>query len=102
MADLKDLGALIREAVALGGGDLCASGHDWQSEGGRPCPNADTDEHCISASQPVFRCARCGEWDYGEPGGPGAAACARPCSTRYCDTVDYMLDETREATHGNR
>jgi hypothetical protein len=70
---------LIAEAVALGGDNLCAAGHDWQFEGGRYCERCDG-----GASQPVFRCARCGEWDYGEPGGPGHAHCARsvPCCER--------------------
>lgn len=70
---------LIAEAVALGGGNLCASGHDWMTEGGRAC----TRDEC-TASQAVYRCARCGEYDYGYPGGPGHADCSghEPCSTR--------------------
>ncbi len=65
---------LTAEAAALAGGNLCASGHDWEPEGGRPCPRGNE-----RVSQTVYRCARCGEYDYGEPGGPGAADCARPC-----------------------
>lgn len=62
---------LVAEAVVLGGGDLCAAGHNWQSVGGRYC------ERCEGrGSQTVYRCARCGEWDYGEPGGPAHAECS--------------------------
>lgn len=74
------LAHLIAEAAALGGEFLCAAGHDWQFEGGRACGRCDG-----LASQPVFRCARCGEWDYGELGGPGHAHCnstALPCCER--------------------
>ena len=62
---------LLAEAVALGGGDLCAAGHDWRHEGGRACPHKET----VWGSQPVYRCARCGEYDYGEPDGPGHDDC---------------------------
>lgn len=79
---MVNLQHLIAEAVALGGADLCAAGHDWQSEGGRSCPRGGT-----TASQAVYRCARCGVYDYGEPGGPGAADCAKPC-TLDCESVD--------------
>lgn len=51
--------------------DTCSQGHDWQSDAGRQCPRA---EDC-GASQAVYKCARCGEYDYGEPGGPGHADC---------------------------
>jgi len=69
---------LIAEAVALGGGNLCASGHDWESYGGRPCPR---NEHAMQ-SQTVYRCRRCGAYDYGEPGGIGYRECITegPCS----------------------
>ncbi len=57
--------------------DLCArDGHDWQTDGGRACPR---EEDC-GRSQHVYRCARCGAWDYGEPGGPGHDDCASYCS----------------------
>lgn len=64
---------LVAEAVALGGGNLCASGHDWKAVGGRSC-------FCTSTTgdgMPVYRCARCGEYDYGLPGGPGYEHCQR-------------------------
>lgn len=86
----------IAEAAALGAGDLCAAGHQWESEGGRPCPHSDSRERCVSASQPVFRCVVCNRYDYGELGGPGAEACARPCSTRWCDTLAGMEEAWEE------
>lgn len=72
---------ILAEAVALGGGNLCAAGHDWQSIGGRYCERCDG-----RASQPVFQCARCGQYDYGEPGGPGYAHCDPdvPCRASTC------------------
>ena len=80
---------LIAEAAALGGGDLCASGHDWQSDGGRRCPRGS--EH---ASQAVYRCRRCGVYDYGEPGGPGASDCEQPC-TLSCAMAESDDDTVR-------
>lgn len=62
---------LIAEAVALGGGNLCAAGHDWATDGGRMCPRGEN----MWCSQAVYRCARCGEYDYGDKGGPGYADC---------------------------
>lgn len=43
-------------------------GHRWsgEGEGGRGCPCGGEDH-----SQGVYRCVRCGAYDYGEPGGPG-------------------------------
>ena len=67
-----ELRALIAEAALLGGDNLCAAGHAWESDGGRACALGDG-----NCSQAVYRCTRCGEWDYGEPGGPGAEDCAR-------------------------
>jgi len=67
------LSHLVAEAAALAGGNLCAAGHDWKAEGSRSC-------YCTSTTgdgMPVFRCARCGEYDYGEPGGPGDEHCTR-------------------------
>lgn len=48
---------LVTEAVRLAGGDLCAAGHSWESDGARPCMRCE-------GSIPVFRCRLCGEWDY--------------------------------------
>lgn len=61
------LAHLVAEAVALGGGNLCASGHDWGTDGGRPCE--------CGGSQVVYRCKRCGDYDYGDKGGPAYADC---------------------------
>lgn len=69
---MSALQRLVAEAVALGGGNLCASGHDWTPEGGRPCSSG------CGESQAVYRCARCGEYDYGYAGGPGRDDC-REC-----------------------
>lgn len=73
------LNNLIAEARALANDNPCTTvGHAWKSEGGRRCPHAgddDSDDGC-GASQAVYVCARCGQYDYGESGGPGAADCA--------------------------
>lgn len=69
---------LLAEAAELGGGNLCASGCDWRSVGGRACPRNLNEENC---SQAVFQCSRCGTYDYGEPGGPGEESCF-PCPHR--------------------
>lgn len=62
---------LITEARALAGENLCYTGHLWTGEGtgGRACPRGG------NGSQPVYICQRCGEYDYGYPGGPGYDAC---------------------------
>lgn len=72
---------LLAEAAALAGVDLCAGGHAWSFVGGRPCPHRGTDANCFG-SQSVYQCARCGDWDYGEPGGPGDEDCRPRCSLR--------------------
>ena len=71
------LAALIAEARSLANDHPCATaGHAWQTEGGRRCPHADGDlDDGCGASQAVYRCARCGTYDYGEAGGPGASDC---------------------------
>lgn len=68
---LQELNLLIAEAENLAGGKTCAAGHDWETDGGRRCPH-DADQ----CSQAVYRCRRCGAYDYGETGGPGAEDCA--------------------------
>ncbi len=70
------LNRLIAEASVLAGGQhQCAElGHDWQPEGGRPCPRS-SDEYQGNCSQTVYVCASCGEIDYGEPGGPAHREC---------------------------
>lgn len=71
---MSDLDHLIAEARGLALDHPCTRGHLWESEGGRHCPR-DLD----GCSQAVYRCARCGVYDYGEPGGPGHADC-KPCT----------------------
>lgn len=78
----KALQFAIAEAVNLAGGNLCVAGHDWETDGGRRCPH-DADE----CSQAVYRCTRCGTYDYGDPGGPGhddcrGGACSREATER--------------------
>lgn len=66
---------LITEAVALGGMNLCAVGHQWESSAGRGCPYS---HECLN-SQSVYECSRCGAVDYGEVGGPGHRDCVKYC-----------------------
>lgn len=72
---MDDLTHLIALARKLGGDDVCAAGHNWQSNGGRSCPKGR-----YTCSQAVYVCARCGDTDYGEKGGPGHADCQKGCS----------------------
>ena len=73
--------APVRDFLFVG----CEAGHDWQSIGGRACPYADENlaAFCTRSqahrTQTVYRCGRCGEWDYGERGGPGHADCVLHC-----------------------
>lgn len=79
---------LIAQAAALAGGDLCTAEHAWEAEGGRPCPRRPDNAAC---SQTVYRCRRCGEYDYGERGGPAYEDCygeERGCDWA-CDEVAY-------------
>lgn len=62
----------------------CQDGHDWVAKGGRHCDMAERGYRCSREgcpSQPVFECSRCGEIDYGEPGGPGYEHC-QDCARR--------------------
>lgn len=63
-------------------------GHDWASVGGRQCPR-NPDAAC---SQTVYRCRRCTDYDYGEPGGPAHRECFAegPCS-RSCEPLPEIL-----------
>lgn len=72
---------LIAHARALANDGPCVEGHAWSCEGqgGRSCPHEGTERACAYASQAVYVCTRCGEMDYGDAGGPGAADCARGC-----------------------
>ena len=70
----KTLRQLVTEAQALAGSHPCVIfGHVWEFQGGRAC------DYCENGSQSVFQCARCGDWDYGEPGGPGYEECKKEC-----------------------
>lgn len=66
---------LIREAGMFGSAACDAGKHTWVSAGGRRCPKDLTDD----CSQGVYRCTSCGDYDYGEVGGPGATDCATSC-----------------------
>jgi len=62
---------LSRKVAALAADFACrAIGHDWILDGGRACPKSH--EGC---SQTVYRCRRCGEYDYGYEGGPAHKDC---------------------------
>lgn len=74
---------LIAEAVALAGGNLCASGHEWESEGGRGCPKYEN----AGCSQTVYVCTRCGEYDYGDKGGPSHHECFAKCHRDFTDEI---------------
>lgn len=77
------LAHLIAEAVTLGGGNLCAAGHDWLSDGGRGCPKYDASD----CSQTVYVCKRCGAYDYGEKGGPAHRECFMDCSRDFAEEI---------------
>jgi hypothetical protein len=59
----------------------CSQGHDWQSVGGRPCSGVSGATGC-QGSQPVYQCARCGNYDYGHPHGPGFEDCVANCGAK--------------------
>lgn len=73
---MSTLRQLASQAAALAGDDTCALGHDWETDGGRACPYDYTDEiHGDCTGQAVYVCARCGDTDYGDPGGPAFNEC---------------------------
>lgn len=74
---------LIAEAAALGGGNLCAAGHDWESEGGRTCPKYEA----ADCSQTVYVCRRCGAHDYGDKGGPAHRECYSECGRDFAEEI---------------
>ncbi len=70
---------LVADARALANDHPCKSvGHSWETDGGRSCPSFDW----VNCSQPVYRCTRCGEHDYGDSGGPGHRHCTTECPHR--------------------
>jgi len=69
---------LVEQARVLAGDESvsCAIvGHVWKSNGGRSCPKG-----LYDCSQTVYECARCGDTDYGERGGPAHLECFTHCS----------------------
>lgn len=50
--------------------------HQWTTEGGRSCPK-EVYGHC---TQVVYVCSVCGEYDYGDKGGPAWNDCFVRCS----------------------
>ena len=53
----------------------CKQGrHSWKPEGGRSCPKG-----VVNCSQTVYVCEDCGEFDYGEDGGPAWEECFGEC-----------------------
>lgn len=70
---------LIQQASTELGSTDCEDGrHQWVSNGGRACPHNLTD----NCSQAAYECSVCGEFDYGEDGGPGEADCEKYCQHR--------------------
>lgn len=66
----------IRDASTQLGSEACEAGnHRWISDGGRCCPKNLTNQ----CGQAVYRCAVCGDYDYGDPGGPGHKDCLSHC-----------------------
>jgi hypothetical protein len=69
---------LVEQARVLAGDESVSCsvvGHAWQSNGGRACPKG-----CYGCSQTVYECARCGDTDYGERGGPAHTECFTHCT----------------------
>ena len=75
----QELLRLAAEAQVLAGGmHQCeVLGHSWRQQGGRACRHSDD-----GCSMPAYQCSSCGEWDYGEAGGPGDVACLDHCRNR--------------------
>ena len=62
--------------------DPCTEDHDWKDVGGRTYPRweeAYVEGIRLYCSQIVYRCTRCGTYDYGEPGGPSFKECNDMC-----------------------
>lgn len=73
---MQQLCNLIAAAMELAGADDTFSHNArlWQMEGGRACAIG-----LSECSQPVYVDIKTGEYDYGEPGGPGHAYCMETC-----------------------
>lgn len=74
---MTTLDKLITAAMELAGaeGTVSHGARLWQSEGGRRCPLGWDD-----CSQAVYADLKTGEYDYGDPGGPGHTDCVRNCA----------------------
>lgn len=72
----SSLSDLITAAMVLAGEEDKAAhgGRIWHFEGGRSCPLGWGD-----CSQSVYVDLASGEYDYGDPGGPGHHDCERYC-----------------------
>ncbi len=90
---LSTLRHLIADAVALGGENLCAAGHEWESEGGRTCPKYES----ANCSQTVYVCRRCGAYDYGDKGGPAQRECFSECRRDFTHEIAEDADYAAEA-----
>lgn len=89
MIGFDGLTALVRDAEQTCEALACERhGHAWESDGARACPRG------CSWSQSAYRCRRCGEQDYGDPGGPGHADCY---SGRCCDGTTEAERAAEEA-----
>lgn len=84
---------LISEAVALGGGNLCASGHEFEAEGGRACPKY----AAADCSQTVYVCRRCGAHDYGDKAGPAYLECFLGCHRDFANEIAADAQYAKEA-----
>lgn len=81
---------LVREAEQTAEARTCErDGHMWESDSARLCPRGGS-----GCSQSFYVCRRCGEEDYGEPGGPGHADCfVQHGPHDRCDGTDPRNDE---------
>jgi len=69
------LNDLITGAIQLAGDNLTSHGAKlWQNVGGRTCPIG-----WGGCAQAVYVDIKAGNYDYGEPGGPGHQDCVRNC-----------------------
>jgi hypothetical protein len=95
------LNDLITAAMQLAGTEdrVSHNARLWQMEGGRACPLG-----WGRCSQPVYADLKTGEYDYGEPGGPGHADCMANCqhgmNPPTDDDGDYPADADEPMTVG--
>jgi hypothetical protein len=66
---------LIKEAKTFGSAACNEGIHQWETDGGRACPR----DLCYECSQTVYRCTSCGQYDYGDKGGPAWRDCFVNC-----------------------